>query len=105
MAVRADGTIIPCTQMPHIELGKINCDSVADIWKQHPELIRLRQRRAIPLINFDYCRSCDYAQFCEGSCPALAHNYFGTDEHPDNRTCYRQFLEAGGCLPNERFYA
>ena len=105
LAVRADGTIIPCTQMPQIELGKINRDPLADIWQHHSELQRLRQRRNIPLENFAYCNSCDYVSFCSGSCPALAQNYFHTDEHPDNRNCYRQFLAAGGRLPDERFYA
>lgn len=105
LAVQADGTITPCKQMPHIKLGKINKVSLAHIWKNHLELNRLRRRRSIPLTEFDYCKNCEYVQFCNGGCPALAFNYFGTDEKPDDQTCYRRFLEAGGKLPDEQLYS
>ena len=43
MAVRADGVMTPCTQMSHIELGRINRDDVTEVWQHHPELKRLRE--------------------------------------------------------------
>ena len=45
LAICADGTIVPCNQRSHIELGRINKDDLQDVWQNHPELIRLRARR------------------------------------------------------------
>ena len=33
IAVRADGVIVPCTMLAHIELGRINRDSLAEVWR------------------------------------------------------------------------
>ena len=49
IAILADGTIVPCSQLSHIKLGTINKDSLQDIWLNHSELRRLRERRNIPL--------------------------------------------------------
>lgn len=100
LAVRADGVIIPCSQMPHIELGRINRDSLREIWIKHPELERLRNRVNIPLMDFEFCRGCDYIEYCSGNCPALAHSYTGMENHPSPDGCLRLFLENGGILPD-----
>ncbi len=99
MAVRADGTMIPCSQIPHIELGKINKDSLREAWINHPELKRLRDRRDIPLKSFEFCRDCNYTAYCRGGCPALAYTLTGDENKPSPDACYRTFLEAGGKLP------
>lgn len=99
LGVRADGVIIPCTQLPHIELGKMNQDSLREIWQNSPELNRLRQRQNIPLSQFDFCKGCDYSAFCRGGCPALAYTLTGNDDQPSPEMCYKRFLEMGGSLP------
>jgi SynChlorMet cassette radical SAM/SPASM protein ScmE len=99
IAVRADGIMIPCTQMSHIELGRINVDSLQEIWLNHPELQRLRERRKIPLSDFEFCKGCEYLPYCTGNCPALAYNLTGMENHPSPDACLKKFLEAGGKLP------
>ena len=63
MAVRADGEMVPCTQMSHIELGRINRDDLAEVWITHSELIRLRDRRDISLNDFESCQECEYIPY------------------------------------------
>jgi SynChlorMet cassette radical SAM/SPASM protein ScmE len=99
IAVRSDGIMVPCTQMSHIELGKINADSLQEIWLNHPELRRLRERQKIPLSNFEFCKGCEYLPYCTGNCPALAYNLTGMENHPSPDACLKKFLEAGGKLP------
>jgi len=100
MAVRADGVMVPCSQMSHIELGRINKDDLKDVWQNHVELKRLRQRNDIPLSDFEFCKGCDYINYCTGNCPALAYTIFGDENHPSPDACLRRFLEAGGRLPD-----
>jgi SynChlorMet cassette radical SAM/SPASM protein ScmE len=99
IGVRADGVMVPCCQIPHIELGRINKDDLKEVWQNHPELKRLRERRNIPLNNFEFCQGCNYINYCTGSCPALAYTIFGKDDHPSPDACLRRFLEEGGRLP------
>ena len=100
MAILADGSMVPCSQLPHLKLGQINQDSLADVWQNHPELKRLRERRDIPLGDFDFCKGCAYIPYCRGGCPALAYTLGGNENIPSPDSCYRTFLEAGGKLPN-----
>lgn len=99
IAVRADGVIVPCSLLTHIELGRINRDSLRDIWTEHPELTRLRRRGRISLSRFEFCSGCDYLGYCAGGCPGTAYSTFGTDEHPSSDGCVRLFLEQGGVFP------
>jgi len=101
LAVRADGIIVPCIQLSHIELGQINKDSLEDIWQKHPELKKLRERRNIPLSTFECCRGCDYINYCTGNCPALAYTFSGEVNCPSPDACLKRFLEEGGKLPDE----
>jgi len=103
IGVRADGVIVPCCQMPHIELGRINRDNLKDIWQHHPELKKLRERRNIPLNTFEFCQGCEYINYCTGSCPALAYTLWGEVNHPSPDACLRRFLGQGGRLPEEDF--
>jgi SynChlorMet cassette radical SAM/SPASM protein ScmE len=100
LAVRADGVMVPCGQMPHIELGRINRDDLREVWQRHPELKRLRERRAIPLNDFAFCAGCPYIPYCTGNCPALAYTLVGEENHPSPDACLRRFLEQGGRLPS-----
>ena len=99
IAVRADGVMVPCGQMSHIELGRINRDDLREVWQEHTELKRLRKRHDIPLSDFEFCRGCDYISYCTGNCPALAYTILGIENHPSPDACLKRFLEAGGRLP------
>lgn len=101
MAVRADGIMLPCSQMPHVELGRINKDKLKDVWLNHPELKRLRDRRDIPLGDFEFCRDCKYIPYCRGGCPAVSYTLTGDENEPspDADSCYKAFVESGGKLP------
>jgi SynChlorMet cassette radical SAM/SPASM protein ScmE len=101
IAVRADGALIPCAQLPDITLGKINEADLKDVWQNHPTLNRFRHRTAISLSDFDFCRSCPYIPYCKGSCPALAHSILNDAWHPSPDACLKRFLESGGVLPVE----
>lgn len=100
LAVRPDGVITPCTMLSHIELGRINEDSLRDIWQDHTALKALRERHLIPLSSFDFCEGCKYINYCTGSCPGLAYTITGKDEHPAPDSCLRNFLREGGRLPD-----
>lgn len=91
IAVRADGALIPCSQLPpHMELGKINTDRLTEIWQTHPELKRLRERRAIPLSSFDECKNCEYLPYCRGGCPpALSYTLTGDVYGPSPDACLK----------------
>ncbi len=105
MAVRPDGVMVPCIQISHIELGRMNKDSLKEVWTNHPELARLRERRDIPLDRFDYCRECQYIPYCRGGCPALAYSLTGDENLPSPDACYRAFVQAGGELPVGEIHA
>ena len=98
MAVRADGVMIPCTMLAHMELGRINQDSVAEVWQHSPDLNRMRQRRNISLTEFEFCAGCSYIPYCTGNCPGLAYTMTGQVDHPSPDACLRRFLEDGGTI-------
>jgi SynChlorMet cassette radical SAM/SPASM protein ScmE len=105
LAVRADGVMVPCGQMSHIELGRINKDALGKVWQEHPEMKRLRERHKIPLEEFDFCQGCKYINYCTGNCPALAYTILGKENHPSPDACLKRFLEAGGRLPEASLIA
>ncbi len=98
IAVRPDGAVTPCNMLPHMVLGYINQDSLAEIWQHNPELNELRMRDAIPLTDFEFCTGCDYIPYCTGNCPALAYSLTGNVNHPSPDACLRQYLTNGGKL-------
>lgn len=98
LAVRADGMLVPCSQLSHIELGRINRVDLKNVWQNHPELKRLRERCLIPLTRFASCRGCPYIGRCTGGCPAVSYTMTG-DVYRPSPDCLRDFLEKGGCLP------
>lgn len=101
IAVRSDGVIVPCSLLSHIELGRINKDKLMEIWSHHPQLIRLRERHRISLKDFEFCRGCDYLEYCRGGCPAVAYSILGNEYHPSPDSCLKRFLEASGTLQME----
>ena len=103
LSVRADGVMVPCGLMSHIEVGRINTDNLQEVWQEHPELKRLRERHNIPLRDFEFCQGCDYIPYCTGNCPALAYTILGKENHPSPDACLKRFLEEGGRLPEGIF--
>ncbi len=99
IAVRADGMIVPCLQLGHIVLGKINEDDIMTLWQNHPELLKLRGRVREPLEQFSFCQDCPYIGYCTGNCPATAYTLTGTVNHPAPDACLRLYLQQGGKLP------
>jgi radical SAM protein with 4Fe4S-binding SPASM domain len=99
VAVRADGTIVPCSLLPHEALGRINRDSLSDLWGRSGVLHRLRSRKTIPLADFAFCEGCGYIPYCTGNCPGGAYTLTGRIDHPAPEACLKRFLEEGGRLP------
>jgi SynChlorMet cassette radical SAM/SPASM protein ScmE len=99
IAVRADGAIIPCSMLAHVELGQINRDRLAEVWQHHPTLNAMRQRSQKPLTVFEFCAGCPYIPYCTGNCPGLAYSLTGQVDHPSPDACLRKFLGDGGRIP------
>ncbi len=93
LSIRCDGGISPCNMLPNINLGFINKDKIMDIWQNSIALNELRQREKIELSSFEFCKSCDFTDYCTGNCPGLAYNLTQKVNHPSPDACYRNFLE------------
>ena len=98
IAVRADGAIVPCIMLAHMELGHINEDPLLDVWQHSLALNQLRRRHTIPLTGFEFCADCSYIPYCTGNCPGLAYTITGSVDHPSPDACLRRFLEQGGAI-------
>jgi len=98
LAVRADGMIVPCLQLGHIILGKVNENDLLTLWHSHPELVKLRGRVQEPLEQFSFCQDCPYIGYCTGNCPATAYTLTGRVNHPAPDACLRLYLQQGGKL-------
>lgn len=98
ISVRADGVIVPCCMLAHVELGRINHDSLEEIWQNSPALNQLRNRHRIPLTEFAFCAGCSYTPYCTGNCPGLAYTLTGKIDHPSPDACLRRFLAEGGTI-------
>ena len=97
--MRADGAIVPCSMLAHMELGRINQDSLAEVWQHSREMISLRARQTISLQDFAFCADCKYIPYCTGNCPGLAYTLTGQVDHPSPDACLRRFLADGGMIP------
>jgi SynChlorMet cassette radical SAM/SPASM protein ScmE len=100
-AVRADGAIVPCVLLAHMVMGRINRDSLEDIWQHSPVLNELRGRFSVSLGSFDFCRGCPYIPYCTGNCPGMAYSELGIVNHPGPDSCLRRYISEGGRLPEE----
>lgn len=98
LAVRADGTIVICSLMPTLELGRVNRDSLQAVWLEHPLLIQHRRRQSIALRDFESCSACGYVDYCTGNCPASAFTLCGATDAPNPDSCLSAFLADGGTL-------
>lgn len=98
IAVRPDGVIVPCTMLPHLELGRINRTPLVEVWQTSPDLNSLRQRATKRLMEFEFCTDCDYMPYCTGECPAVAYSLTGQVDHPSPDVCLRRYLADGGAI-------
>jgi SynChlorMet cassette radical SAM/SPASM protein ScmE len=92
LAVLHDGTIVPCHMLYNLHLGHISTDSLIEIWRTHPTLKALRERRVIPMQQVPGCADCEWAAYCNGSCPGLAYALTGDFNRANPEDCYRRFL-------------
>lgn len=91
-----DGTMVPCHIMYGVELGNIKTDDFEDTWVNHPALRALRDRRAIPMQEVPGCETCEWASYCRGGCPGLAHQVTEDFNLACPVSCYRRFLNEIG---------
>jgi len=96
LAVHHDGVITPCDMLAGLELGRINRDPITTIWKTHPILKALKNRRQISMTSVPGCEDCEWAPYCNGSCPGLAYTMTGDFNMANPHDCYRSFLHATG---------
>ena len=98
MAVRSDGVMIPCILLPHLALGRINSDSLRDVWQNADAMKAMRERQSVSLDTLAYCADCPYIPYCTGNCPAIAYTMTGSFLAPSPDACIRDFLANGGHL-------
>jgi SynChlorMet cassette radical SAM/SPASM protein ScmE len=91
-----DGSVVPCCMLPGLVLGNITCESLLDIWYHHPTMIALRERRSIPMSEVPGCETCEWNQFCNGSCPGIAHQLTGDFNRANPEDCFKNFLKETG---------
>jgi SynChlorMet cassette radical SAM/SPASM protein ScmE len=96
LSVHHNGIITPCNIMAKMELGRINRDVLTDIWKTQPLLQSLKDRRQIPMTEVPGCEDCEWAPFCNGSCPGLAYELTGDVNQANPHDCYYRFLQNTG---------
>jgi SynChlorMet cassette radical SAM/SPASM protein ScmE len=99
LAVRADGSYVPCCMLPALVLGRINHDELIEVWQRSPILAAMRARSQVALAGFAFCQGCGFLDYCTGNCPALAYRLVGQVDHPSPDACLRRFLECGGRVP------
>lgn len=99
MAVRTDGSMVPCMLLPHLVLGKINSDSLQNVWQHSEILAAMRDRNNTRLEDSEYCKDCPYIPYCTGNCPAIAYTITGDVHAPSPDSCLRDYLANGGQLP------
>ena len=87
-----DGTIVPCHMLYDLHLGHISTDSLVEIWRTHPTLKALRDRRTISMQQTPGCEGCEWVAYCNGSCPGLAYALTGDFNRASPEDCYRRFL-------------
>ena len=76
MGIEAHGGIKGCPSLQPAYVGGTTRDrSIAEIWREAPELAFTRERTVEDLWGF--CRTCAFAAHCLGGCSFTAHSIFG----------------------------
>jgi SynChlorMet cassette radical SAM/SPASM protein ScmE len=92
LSILHDGTIVPCHLLSDLGLGNITSVSLEEVWSSHPTLSALRSRRKISMAQLDGCQTCEWVDYCNGSCPAMAYQLLGDFNLASPLDCYRKFL-------------
>jgi len=100
LAIHHDGTMAACNMLSGVELGHINHDSLSHVWLHHPQLKALRERQHLRMGDLPECQDCEWADFCNGSCPSMAFERTGGFNVANMEDCYRRFL--GGISEMDR---
>jgi SynChlorMet cassette radical SAM/SPASM protein ScmE len=93
ISILHNGSIVPCHILDQSNLGNITKNSLSNIWLEHPILKSLRERRNIPMQQVPGCETCEWAAYCNGSCPGLAQQLTGDFNRANPVDCYRYFLQ------------
>jgi len=93
LSVHHDGMIAPCNMLADLNLGRVNREDLSRIWKNHPTLKALKERRTIPMSQVEGCEDCRWNPYCNGSCPGLAYFMTGDFNKANPHDCYRRFLQ------------
>ena len=56
----------------------------------------IKDRRKIPMQQVQGCEDCEWAPYCNGSCPGLAHTMTGDFNRANPHDCYKNFLNKTG---------
>lgn len=99
ISLRADGYYVPCNQIDGEVIGRMNHDTLVDVWQKSKGLNTFRERSTISLSNFDKCNGCEYKPYCRGGCPATISALEGDLYKPSTIDCLKTFLEHGGVMP------
>lgn len=67
LAIKADGTVIPCEQIRDVELGNIRKESLKELWHNSLYLKPFRESISIPLDSISECKGCPYIRVCFGN--------------------------------------
>jgi SynChlorMet cassette radical SAM/SPASM protein ScmE len=89
LAILHDGTIVPCHVISDLHLGNILLDDLGEVWRSHPLMQAMRQRREISLDTIEPCKDCDYKGYCTGGCPGGAQFLNGDFNTRNPMDCYR----------------
>jgi len=91
-----DGTIVPCHMLAAIKLGNILTDDLKSIWQTHATLATMRRRRNVPMSEVEGCRDCEWNLYCNGSCPGLAFQTYGSLLRANPQDCFKHYLQEIG---------
>jgi SynChlorMet cassette radical SAM/SPASM protein ScmE len=91
LAVRADGSYVPCVMLPQMVLGHVGANSLREVWTNSMAMDQLRDRVKTSLRDFAYCADCDYVDYCTGNCAGTALSLLGDANLPSPDGCLRDF--------------
>ncbi|MBP8857575.1 MAG: SPASM domain-containing protein, partial [Anaerolineaceae bacterium] len=101
IAVLHDGTTVPCHIISDLHMGNILTDNFLDVWRSHPIMNAMRERRNISLDTIEPCKDCDYKGYCTGGCPGGALFLNGDFNQRNPMDCYRILIGEEPFTPNQ----
>jgi SynChlorMet cassette radical SAM/SPASM protein ScmE len=93
MSVLHDGSMVPCSLLPAMVMGKIGETSLQEVWLSGHHINLLRERSEISITAIPGCEACRFAGFCTGGCPAVVFARYQTLRTVDQENCYKKMVE------------